>query len=277
MAKMKLQDFIAKAIQVEKVPTLYGWGKFMNSKQGQYLLCDCSGLIKGILWGYPEKGKYASNQVPDINANTMIKQCSKVSTNFNKLPLGALVWMEGHIGIHVGNGVCVESSLIWEDGIQCTFIKGSGYSNTRKLKERKWTKQGLFDKYVDYSTQAPQPSKKSIDEVAKEVLAGKWGNGDARKKALEKEGYNYAEVQNKVNELSKKSTQPTSNCYKKYTGSSAVLNTVLKAVGVPTKYCGDWKSRKPIAQANGITNYTGTAEQNTKLINLARQGKLKKV
>ena len=82
MVKMKVQDFITKAIQVEKVPTLYGWGKFMNSYNGNYLLCDCSGLIKGILWGYPEKGKYASNQVLDINANTMIKQCSKVSTNF---------------------------------------------------------------------------------------------------------------------------------------------------------------------------------------------------
>lgn len=205
MTKMKVNDFIAKAVEVEKLPTLYKLGKFMNSKSGKYYLCDCSGLIKGILWGYPEKGKYKFNGVPDINANTMIKQCSKISTNFNKLPLGALVWMEGHIGIHVGNGVCVESSPVWEDGIQCTYIKNSGFPNDRKLMERKWTKQGLFDKYVDYST--PAPAKKSVDEVAKEVLAGKWGNGDTRKKALEKAGYNYSQVQGKVNELSKSQTK----------------------------------------------------------------------
>ena len=42
---------------------------------------------------------------------------------------------------------------------------------------------------------------KSVAEVAKEVLAGKWGNGTARKTALENAGYNYSEVQNKVNEL----------------------------------------------------------------------------
>ena len=36
MVKMKVQDFITKAIQVEKVPTLYGWGKFMNSYNGNY-------------------------------------------------------------------------------------------------------------------------------------------------------------------------------------------------------------------------------------------------
>lgn len=47
---------------------------------------------------------------------------------------------------------------------------------------------------------------KSIIEVAKEVLAGKWGNGDNRKKKLEAAGYNYSQVQAKVNELAKGST-----------------------------------------------------------------------
>jgi hypothetical protein len=44
---------------------------------------------------------------------------------------------------------------------------------------------------------------KSIEEIAKEVIAGKWGNGDARKTALEKAGYDYSEVQAKVNALLK--------------------------------------------------------------------------
>ena len=43
--------------------------------------------------------------------------------------------------------------------------------------------------------------KKSVETLAKEVLAGKWGNGSDRKSALEKAGYNYSEVQAKVNEL----------------------------------------------------------------------------
>lgn len=42
-------------------------------------------------------------------------------------------------------------------------------------------------------------SKKSISEVAKDVIAGKYGNGDKRKAALEAAGYNYAEVQAEVN------------------------------------------------------------------------------
>jgi hypothetical protein len=44
-------------------------------------------------------------------------------------------------------------------------------------------------------------SKKSITEIAIEVIQGKWDNGEARKRKLIAAGYNYNEVQKKVNEL----------------------------------------------------------------------------
>lgn len=47
-------------------------------------------------------------------------------------------------------------------------------------------------------------SKKSNEEVAKEVLDGKWGNGADRKKKLAQAGYDYAAVQAIVNKLVKK-------------------------------------------------------------------------
>ena len=43
--------------------------------------------------------------------------------------------------------------------------------------------------------------KKSIDELAQEVLDGKWGSGDKRKANLEAAGYDYYVVQNRVNEI----------------------------------------------------------------------------
>lgn len=43
--------------------------------------------------------------------------------------------------------------------------------------------------------------KKSVEEIAKEVLAGKWGNGVARQTALTKAGYDYDEVQAEVNKM----------------------------------------------------------------------------
>ena len=45
------------------------------------------------------------------------------------------------------------------------------------------------------------PAKKSIDEVAREVIAGKWGNGADRKNRLTAAGYDYEAVQNRVNEI----------------------------------------------------------------------------
>ena len=43
--------------------------------------------------------------------------------------------------------------------------------------------------------------KKSVTELAKEVIAGRWGTGEDRKKRLTAAGYNYAAVQKKVNEI----------------------------------------------------------------------------
>lgn len=42
---------------------------------------------------------------------------------------------------------------------------------------------------------------KSVDEVAHEVIIGKWGSGEERKKLLTASGYNYSEVQKRVNEI----------------------------------------------------------------------------
>ena len=42
---------------------------------------------------------------------------------------------------------------------------------------------------------APAPVKKSVNEIAQEVLDGKWGNGTDRKNRLAAAGYDYLEVQ----------------------------------------------------------------------------------
>lgn len=58
--------------------------------------------------------------------------------------------------------------------------------------------------------------------------------------------------------------------YKKYTGKSTSLVDALGSIGVNASFT----NRKKIAKANGITNYSGTASQNTKLLDLLKSGKL---
>lgn len=59
------------------------------------------------------------------------------------------------------------------------------------------TLQGFIYQPNDYTTE----NKKSITEIAKEVIAGKWGNGTDRKKRLVSAGYDYNTVQSEVNRL----------------------------------------------------------------------------
>ncbi|WP_230454752.1 hypothetical protein [Gardnerella vaginalis] len=43
--------------------------------------------------------------------------------------------------------------------------------------------------------------RKSVDEIAREVIRGAWGNGNERKQRLTSAGYDYDTVQKRVNEL----------------------------------------------------------------------------
>lgn len=58
----------------------------------------------------------------------------------------------------------------------------------------------------------PEPGK-TVEELAKEVIDGKWGNGADRKKRLTEAGYDYAAVQARVNELVKKPAESTAVYY----------------------------------------------------------------
>lgn len=64
-----------------------------------------------------------------------------------------------------------------------------------------------------------------------------------------------------------------SNYYAKYTGTTGSITTALSAVGEKDT---SLTNRTKIAQKNGIANYSGTADQNTQLLNLLKQGKLLK-
>lgn len=60
-----------------------------------------------------------------------------------------------------------------------------------------------FDGYITSTIKSYEEPKKSVEEVAREVLLGKWGNGSDRKQRLTAAGYDYQEVQKAVNKLSK--------------------------------------------------------------------------
>lgn len=116
----------------------------------------------------------------------------------------------------------------------------------------------------------PQTTK-SIVDLANEVIAGKYGVGEARKQAL---GSLYNEVQAKVNEIMgvKKTAQPTYTYLSNpnYKGSSIV--DALNQIKVDSSF----EYRKKLAAKNNIKDYTGTAKQNKQLLDRLVAGKLMK-
>ena len=67
-----------------------------------------------------------------------------------------------------------------------------------------------------------------------------------------------------------------SRYYSKYVGTDKNIDVIFRKIGVESKYIGSYASRKPIANVNGISGYRGTYNENTTLIQLAKQGKLKR-
>lgn len=167
---------------------------------------DCVCLLKSILWGWCGNlndvyggAKYGSNGVGDIGENTMIAKCSGVSTDFRNVQVGEMLWMDGHAGIYIGDGLAVECTPSWKNGVQITAVlnigKKDGYNG------RKWTKHGMlpYFAYVGGSVQKPSDdlSQYTDDQLADMVIDGVFGSGEARKKAL---GNRYRVVQDIVNE-----------------------------------------------------------------------------
>lgn len=118
---------------------------------------DCVCLIKGLLWGWNGDASkiyggasYISNGVPDINADQMIQVCRDVSTDFSTVLVGEAVWMSGHIGVYIGNGLAVECTPKWDNRVQISAVGNIGAK--AGCHSRKWTKHGKIP-YVTYETE----------------------------------------------------------------------------------------------------------------------------
>lgn len=114
--------------------------------------------------------------------------------------------------------------------------------------------------------------RKTVEELAREVIAGKWGNGEERKIKLTNAGYDYSAVQAKVNEILGVDTSIT-NYYPAISSDYNSIVEALKSIGVDSSF----NNRKKIAVKNGINNYTGTATQNVELLDKLKAGRLIKV
>lgn len=201
---------------------------------------DCVCLIKGVLWGWNgDTSKsyggavYKANDVPDIGANNMINVCSDISTDFSKIEIGEAVWMEGHIGVYIGDGLAVECTPAWKNNVQITACNRtiSGYNR------RNWTKHGKLP-YIEYG--------------AKEVTS--MSNFEVLDVVKIKEG-----VTKYSNGKSMASWVPSSKLYvRKISGNEITISTLKEGAITGTVWATDLVLVEKAKKESPVVVYTGT-------------------
>lgn len=88
----------------------------------------------------------------------------------------------------------------------------------------------------------PEPAKKTNEQIADEVLEGKWDNGEARKKKLSDAGYNYQAIQDIVNQKLGISNQPKVEYYTVVKGDN--LTKIAKKYGTTVNQLVAWNGIK---------------------------------
>ena len=80
------------------------------------------------------------------------------------------------------------------------FLVGEDWENSNlENGNNEWKEES--EKISDYTETSLLANNQNIDSIAAEVIQGDWGNGEERKERLKLAGYDYDEVQARVNEL----------------------------------------------------------------------------
>ena len=104
---------------------------------------DCWNLIKSVIWGwYPSTtvGYYCYNPglhgLGDLNGVQLLAECSGVSSDFTDINFAEYLYLHDtidHAGIYIGDQTIngrivnvVEATPIWNDGVQYSYVDGSG-------------------------------------------------------------------------------------------------------------------------------------------------------
>ena len=155
----------------------------------------------------------------NCNAENFIERAKNLGLSISDVPTlgGIMVWQKGTT-LGSGDGAGHVAIVERIDSNNQIYTSESGYGSSafwNSLRTNNNGRWGLGNDYIFRGciinpeigdvhyvepTPAPQPTK-SVEELAKEVIAGVWGNGDDRKNRLINAGYNYSEIQAKVNEL----------------------------------------------------------------------------
>ena len=146
---------------------------------------------------YSRLGKIAS----EVNAKLNPKTTTATSKTLYRVQTGAFTNKKNADALLVKVKKAGFDACMVQDGKYYKIQVGAYSKKTNAEAMAKKLKAAGFNSYITTKGGKVVTTKKSVETIAKEVIDGKWGNGEDRKKALTKAGYDYDAVQKKVNEL----------------------------------------------------------------------------
>lgn len=171
------KEYVEKLVEISRVyPSYYAWGAFgapaTYANKTRYkvprviptntFLFDCSGFAyKALPWGWcgdtsKVYGGAIYKKIPELETSNILAICSDVSSDFNNITEGEVLYMKGHVGIYVGNGVCIECTSKWTNGILLSEVTNTKI-NTGLPRKRKWLKHGKLP-FIAYTQASVDPN-----------------------------------------------------------------------------------------------------------------------
>jgi len=218
-----------------------GYGDNVERQDDKYFLNNVNGCIANNIPFGVYIYSYATNLGGNASIQSEIDHCKRLLSQISKKPFCVYIDMEDDSTIKLGRTLLTNFALEFCKQITQAGYKAGVYANQNwfqnylnpstiasygysiwcaKYSDNKPNISSNYDIWqysasgringingnVDMDTMVnniigQQPIQKSIDELANEVIAGKWGNGEERKARLTQAGYNYQEVQNRVNQI----------------------------------------------------------------------------
>lgn len=184
-------------------------GGWSNAIQGKPTDKECNVLSNCVGYAYGrfnEIGGYGyCKYLAPVNAENFMQYKGSCKIGMTPKAGAVMVW-EG-AGSHPGHVAIVEKVISNNE----VYTSESGYGSkafwnqTRKNDNGRWGANSNY-KFLGFIynpavKEEYKVVKKSVDEIAKEVIDGKWGNGADRKNRLNAAGYDYNAIQARVNAL----------------------------------------------------------------------------